>query len=223
MRITIRKMRKTTPHEIEDFVEQALAGVLAAGPAVVAGQDGMLHGDDLRYGDPVIPSRLDRKTLAISGGHHLRDDEVNRMLRTYRSAHARTLVLAGILLSTLFAAPTVASAETLLGCGSRQNFSVTEHPRTCFLDWPDLPLAGAINLQRIHWHSWGGSVAPGRAVWRTKTYDPWSHVTILAYRRRSCGTGALYTRVRVTGTDTNGKRWSHSWRTMHCSDLPGDR
>lgn len=126
----------------------------------------------------------------------------------------------------LAAAPSSASAdhsETLLICGSLDGYTQSSRPTSCFLDWPDLPLAQAVNLRRITWTAWGARRARGRAITRTKTYDPWTHVTLLASGRRHCATirGTrvyVYTRVSVTF----GSRGSHAWRLPGCSRIGGD-
>jgi len=108
---------------------------------------------------------------------------------------------------------------TYLGCGGRYEYSVTARPAECFLDWPDLSLAKAIDLRRIRWSRWGGPVATARAAFRTKTYDPYEAVGVRALRRRRCRDGILlYTRVRVSFRH----RRARTWRTPTCSDVSVD-
>lgn len=117
-----------------------------------------------------------------------------------------------------FPSPTAAAAApTYVGCGSRDSFSVSSRPQDCFLDWPDLSLARAVHLRRIHWRSWGASTARARAVMRTKTYDPWTPVTAVAFGRRSCGSFRVYTRVRV-----DFGRTVQTWRVPGCVDIHVD-
>jgi hypothetical protein len=117
----------------------------------------------------------------------------------------------------MLGASTPARAATNIGCGYRAELVVTAKPRDCFLDWPNLPLAEAVHLRRVVWTSWGGPVATGRALVRTKVYDPWTHVRVRAFTRRACATTRLYTRVRV-----DFGRTSSTWRMPGCADVQAD-
>lgn len=124
----------------------------------------------------------------------------------------RIMTTALVALAGLAVVPAGAQAkhhkETVLTCGWRSDFTIQVKPRTCFLDWPNLALARAITPSKIHWRHWGQRKATGRAVVRTKTYDPWTPARVTAFRRRRChGTQTFfYTRVRVRaygGTTTH--------------------
>jgi hypothetical protein len=126
-------------------------------------------------------------------------------------------IAAALVASMLLSVPSSsaqAAPPTYVGCGSRDSFGTSSRPRDCFLDWPDLPLATAVHLRRIHWRGWGSGTARARALMRTKTYDPWTSVTAVAFRRRSCGSFRVYTRVRV-----DFGRAMHTWRTPGCADI----
>jgi hypothetical protein len=79
-------------------------------------------------------------------------------------------------------------------------------------------------LRKLRWKNWNGSSAKATARTRQKTYDPWRHVRLRAYRARRCSavpSFRLYTRVRVSGTDYRGKPWAHTWKTPSCSIVLG--
>jgi hypothetical protein len=124
----------------------------------------------------------------------------------------RNLLTLGFAAALLAVAPSSAPAshsEALLICGSLSGYSQSARPSSCFLDWPERPLAEAVGR--------------GRAVTRTKTYDPWTHVRVRAAGRRHCATinGTrvyVYTSVRVDFGHDN----VHTWRTPGCSRVGGD-
>jgi hypothetical protein len=121
-------------------------------------------------------------------------------------------VVAGALSLGAPAPSTARATTTYLGCGSRSGWTVGARPRDCFLDWPDLPLARAVSLHHVAWNSWGDASARGRALVRTKVYDPWTHVRVRAFARRSCGRLHVYTKVSVDFGSS-----SHTWRTPGCA------
>lgn len=134
-------------------------------------------------------------------------------------------LLAFVLVVIAASAPSASAAprtEAYVTCGSRGDYAVNAKPRDCFLGWPNLPLAGAVGLRHIAWTGWGTATAHGHAVTRTKTYDPWTHVRVVAEGRRFCGTTAaaktyVYTRVKVDFGHGN----AHTWRTPGCALLGG--
>jgi hypothetical protein len=112
-----------------------------------------------------------------------------------------------------------ADATTYLGCGYTSDFSFDAKPSACFLDWPNLSLAGAVSLRRIKWSSWGGRAATARAVFHSKDFEPWHRARVRASGRRICGGIRLYTMVRVSSGGV-----VHTWRTAPCSSTtPEDR
>lgn len=132
---------------------------------------------------------------------------------------ARAAAVAGLL--ALAVLTPAAGAHSYIGCGSRDDLTVVLRPARCYLAWPNLSNAAAMYPQHIHWRSWGGQVAPGRALWRYKTTDPWTHLRVWAYARQRCGAGRLYTRVRVKGYVDGRWQLLGRWPTPRCRDVPG--
>ncbi len=131
----------------------------------------------------------------------------------------RAILLTALVALAVMAPQATAVAHpraTLIGCGWHGAVAFSPAPRSCFLDWPNLSLAKAVTLRRIHWRYWGHREATARAVFRIKTYDPWTHVRVRASRRRRCHDAELYTRVRVWFP--NG--YVHTWRVAPCSAMP---
>lgn len=124
-----------------------------------------------------------------------------------------------VLVAVLFAMPSAQAAikpQTFMVCGSLLAPDREQHPSRCFLDWPDLSLADAIDLHAIHWSNWGARVATARARTRVKTNEPWTYVRVRAFRRKDCPFDLqAYSRVRVSFP---GGR-SHVWRLVGCGDL----
>jgi hypothetical protein len=134
----------------------------------------------------------------------------------------RRIVAAAVALVGLALAGQASAKDPVyLGCStaSGNGFKATIRPSTCFLDWDPkengfgLSLAEAITLRKMHWSSWGGPTASARAVFRVKTYEPYTAVRVYASRRVHCEAGAyVYTRVRVSFP--NGRK--HTWQTPGC-------
>ena len=122
-------------------------------------------------------------------------------------------------LALLVAAPAAsAKTETILGCGYESDFSSSQKPRSCFLAWPNLSNAEAAYPRNIKWKHWGHATATATARHRVKLYDPWTPITLKAFRRKPCGPGLfVYTRVQVKFPTT-----THTWRTPTCADIHPD-
>lgn len=122
-------------------------------------------------------------------------------------------------------ASVVGTGKTVMVCGGASDFAITAKPRTCFLDWPNLSLAEAMTLHRTHWRHWGHRTATAKAVYKVKTYDPWTKVRVKVSGRHHCAHAGyfVYTRVRVRfahGYDRKGHLHSpyyHTWKTPGCS------
>jgi hypothetical protein len=92
-------------------------------------------------------------------------------------------------------------------------------PRNLLLLGPMGVLADSPSVSRITWRRWGGARAYGVGRTRTKTYDPWTRVDLVAYRVRACAGTSTYTRVAASFTtkargDTYGAR--RTWAMPHC-------
>jgi hypothetical protein len=71
-------------------------------------------------------------------------------------------------------------------------------PRNLLLLGPLGALADSPRISRIKWGSWGGARARGVGRYRTKIYEPWSRVRLVAHHLRTCGATQTYTRVTAT-------------------------
>lgn len=135
------------------------------------------------------------------------------LLRGFR----RTLTGAAVAVGVAGLPATAGASTSVLACGFAGHMRAAAHPATCFLDWPNLPLAQAVTLHNMRWSGWGGPVATGVGRTRVKVNDPWLGLTARASRRVRCAEdGQLYySRVRVTFANAN----AHTWRTPTCSQL----
>ena len=91
-------------------------------------------------------------------------------------------------------------------------------PGSLLLLGRDGVLADSPGITRIRWSAWGGARAVGVGRTRTKTYDPWSRVRLVADQPRPCGDTTVYTRVLATFTSTDHgvRRVSHGTWPMPC-------
>jgi hypothetical protein len=76
-------------------------------------------------------------------------------------------------------------------------------------------LADSPMIWRVKWRSWGGARAAGIGRSRTKVYDPWSRVRLVAHRVRICGDTKSYTRVTALFAQTYGTH-THTWSMQPC-------
>jgi hypothetical protein len=122
--------------------------------------------------------------------------------------------------------PASASAKTYIGKPEVMGYETFRVMRPSYLPvyGPTQSIADSIFLKRIRWSRWGGDTARATARIRQKTYDPWRHVRVRAYRVARCQavqSFRLYTRLRVSGLDYRGEPWAHTWKTPSCPIVMG--
>lgn len=88
-------------------------------------------------------------------------------------------------------------------------------PRSLLLLGPIGVLADSPMIWRIKWRSWGGARAYGIGRSRTKVYDPWSPVRLVAHRVRTCGDTKTYTRVTASFT-YDSRSHTKTWSMQPC-------
>ncbi len=89
-------------------------------------------------------------------------------------------------------------------------------PANCSILYPNLPLLGGVQLQKLHWSHWGEGTATATGISHGfhsgPAYD--IEVRVTALKRSSCSaTNLWYTRLSVK---TAGYAWSKPFDTAYC-------
>jgi hypothetical protein len=93
-------------------------------------------------------------------------------------------------------------------------------PHNLLLLGPSHVLADSPMIWRINWSRWGAERAYGVGRSRTKIYDPWARVRLVAHRVRTCGDTKTYTRVTASFTyesDGRTRTGTSTWSMQPCA------
>ena len=154
--------------------------------------------------DPQIPNYVDTMAARVTGRSDHVEDQAPAAAQPARPANGPGRTLLGFRDWTRVDAVGGNPPELLV------------KPRSVLLLGPDRVLADSPGIERIAWRTWGGPRAVGNGRTRTKVYDPWAPVRLLADRVRTCGDTTAYTRVTASFRIEHARTVRHTWSMPAC-------
>jgi len=156
--------------------------------------------------NPTIPNYVDTMAARVTGRTDHVEDQAPAAAEPARPANSPGHLLVGFRDWTRVDAVGGNPPELLV------------KPRAVLLLGPARVLADSPGIERIAWRTWGGPRAVGNGRTRTKVYDPWTPVRLVADHVRRCGDTTAYTRVTASFRIRSGRARTtrHTWSMPAC-------